>query len=98
MTNQICGDRNTSIILFTDLQNCKTIIGFAGSEAKLAWLKEIGYTHAFNYKTCNLGDVLKKAAPEGANVYIDLVSIPAIMTNKFYGRYDRIGVVRTRGH
>jgi len=54
------------------IKNCTTI-GFAGTEAKVAWLKELGYTHAFNYKTCNLGEVLTAAAPNGANVYIDHV-------------------------
>ena len=54
-------------------QNCN-VIGFAGSEAKVAWLKELGFTHAFNYKTCDLNERLKTAAPDGANVYIDLVS------------------------
>merc|ERR1711976_40573 len=54
------------------IKNCTTI-GFAGSEAKVEWLKELGYTHAFNYKTCNLGEVLKTAAPGGANIYIDHV-------------------------
>ena len=87
VTNHIHRNINApSLILLTDLQNCTTI-GFAGSEAKVAWLKELGYTHAFNYKTCNLGEVLKTAAPEGANVYIDHVSVPSIITIKFHGLF-----------
>ena len=41
VTNHIHLNINTlPLILFTDLQNCTTI-GFAGSEAKVAWLKEV---------------------------------------------------------
>ena len=90
MTNHIHRNINAPpLILLTDLQNCTTI-GFAGSEAKVAWLKELGYTHAFNYKTCNLGEVLKTAAPEGANVYIDHVSVPSIITIKFHGLFFHV--------
>ena len=27
-----------------------TVIGYAGSDEKVAWLKELGFDHAFNYK------------------------------------------------
>ena len=34
------------------LRGCR-VIGFAGSDAKCAWLKEIGFDEAFNYKKVN---------------------------------------------
>lgn len=48
-----------------------TVIGLAGSDEKCEWLKSIGFDYAINYKTANVSDELKQAAPEG----IDCVSI-----------------------
>lgn len=50
-----------------------TVIGFAGSDEKVSWLKEIGFDHAYNYKTCDLSDSLKESAPAGVDVYFDNV-------------------------
>ena len=52
-----------------------TVIGFAGSAAKVAFLKEeLGFDFAFNYKTC--GDIeaaIRSAAPDGVDCYFDNV-------------------------
>ena len=55
------------------LQGCK-VIGYAGTDAKVKWLKELGFDFAFNYKKVNLSQSLKEAAPEGVDVYYDNVS------------------------
>ena len=31
------------------IKGCK-VIGYAGSDDKVEWLKELGFDHAFNYK------------------------------------------------
>ncbi len=51
------------------------MIGYAGSDAKVAWLKEIGFDYAFNYKQCDLEETLSQAAPEGIDCYLDNVRI-----------------------
>merc|ERR1711892_344323 len=51
---------------------CK-VVGFAGTEEKCAWLKDIGYDHVFNYKTTGVAGALKEAAPEGVDCYFDNV-------------------------
>ncbi|XP_033645603.1 prostaglandin reductase 1-like [Asterias rubens] len=51
---------------------CK-VIGYAGSDAKVAWLKELGFDEAFNYKTVDLDATLKSAAPNGVDCYFDNV-------------------------
>jgi len=51
---------------------CK-VIGYTGSDAKVKWLKEIGFDHAFNYKTVDWEKSLKEAAPEGVDCYFDNV-------------------------
>ena len=51
------------------------MIGYAGTDAKVKWLKEeLGFDFAFNYKKVNLSESLKEAAPEGVDVYYDNVS------------------------
>jgi prostaglandin reductase 1 len=50
------------------------VIGFAGSDDKVQWLKnEIGFDEAFNYKTINVNTALKQAAPNGVDCYFDNV-------------------------
>nr|CAD7397144.1 unnamed protein product [Timema cristinae] len=52
---------------------CK-VIGFAGSDEKVKWLKEeLGFDEAFNYKTKQVSEALKEAAPEGVDCYFDNV-------------------------
>ena len=40
------------------LKGCK-VIGFAGTEDKVKWLKQIGFDHAYNYKKTTVEDALK---------------------------------------
>lgn len=55
------------------IQGC-TVIGLAGSDAKCAYLKEIGFDTAINYKTAgDLTAAFKAAAPKGVDVYFDNV-------------------------
>ena len=54
------------------IQGCK-VVGYAGSDAKVSWLKELGFDHAFNYKTQDLDQTLSQAAPSGVDIYYDNV-------------------------
>ncbi|KAJ2791936.1 hypothetical protein GGI18_000776 [Coemansia linderi] len=50
------------------------VVGVAGSDDKIEYLKSIGADAAFNYKTCgSLEDAIKRAAPEGIDIYFDCV-------------------------
>ncbi|XP_034020773.1 prostaglandin reductase 1-like [Thalassophryne amazonica] len=52
---------------------CK-VVGSAGSDAKVAFLNELGFDKIFNYKTVgSLEEVLKEASPEGYDAYFDNV-------------------------
>lgn len=55
------------------IAGCK-VIGFAGADDKVDWLREIGADHAFNYKKVKVGEALRQAAPEKINCYFDNVS------------------------
>lgn len=55
---------------------CK-VIGFAGSDDKVEWLKkELGFDVAINYKkVTDLDAVFKEHAPNGIDCYFDNVTI-----------------------
>ena len=49
--------------------------GFAGSDAKVDYLKSIGFDAAYNYKTIeSLDATLKEACPNGIDMFFDNVS------------------------
>ena len=50
------------------------MIAFAGSQAKVDFLKSLGIESAHNYKTEELSEVLGKEAPNGVNCYFDNVN------------------------
>jgi NADPH-dependent curcumin reductase CurA len=50
-----------------------TVIGSAGSDEKVARLKELGFDEAFNYKTDPPMKALARLAPDGIEVYFDNV-------------------------
>ncbi len=55
------------------LRGCK-VVASAGADAKLAWLKSVGVDEVVNYKTSgNLLDAVRKAAPQGIDIYFDNV-------------------------
>nr|CAD7417017.1 unnamed protein product [Timema poppensis] len=53
------------------IKGCK-VIGFAGSDEKVKWIKEdLGFDAAFNYKTKDVTEALKESAPDGVDCYFD---------------------------
>jgi len=51
------------------------IIGYAGSDEKVAYLKEIGFDEAVNYKKIkSLSDSLQQTCPKGIDMFFDNVS------------------------
>ena len=60
------------------LQGCR-VIGCAGTDDKVKWLKEdLKLDFAFNYKTDDLDKTLYEVAPDGIDVYYDNVGITVI--------------------
>lgn len=55
------------------IKGCK-VIGVAGSDDKVEWLKSLGFDHVINYKTEDVNASLSKYAPEGVDCYFDNVS------------------------
>merc|ERR1719251_130477 len=54
------------------IKGCR-VIGYAGTDDKCAWLKQIGFDEAFNYKKVGVVESLAKAAPKGVDCYFDNV-------------------------
>ncbi|SDX68735.1 NADP-dependent oxidoreductase [Hymenobacter psychrophilus] len=69
------------------------VIGTAGSDEKVAYLKELGFDEAINYKTADLPAALAAAAPNGVDCYFDNVGGP--ITDAVYdllNKHARIAV------
>ncbi|XP_023654133.2 prostaglandin reductase 1 [Paramormyrops kingsleyae] len=55
------------------IKGCR-VVGCAGSDAKVAYLKELGFDQAFNYKTVgSLEEALREASAEGYDCYFENV-------------------------
>lgn len=56
------------------IKGCR-VVGCAGSDEKLQFLKEIGFDGVFNYKTIkNLKETLKELCPNGIDCFFENVS------------------------
>lgn len=75
-----------------------TVLGFAGTDDKLQWMKnDLGFDHVFNYKTVDLNETFKKYAPNGIDCYFDNVGgdfTYQVMRNmKLFGRIALCGAI-----
>ena len=65
------------------------VIGCAGSTEKVAWLRELGFDHAFHYREQPVRKALAEAAPNGIDIYFDNVAGDSLEA--------AIGALRTHG-
>jgi len=80
------------------LKGCH-VVGCAGTEAKLEYLRELGFDDVFNYKTADLDKTLKELCPKGIDCFFDNVGgkmfdITLGHMNK-YGRISLCGAIST---
>lgn len=99
MVNAAAGAVGSVVGQIAKLKGCK-VVGAAGSDEKLAYLKKLGYDVAFNYKTVeSLEETLKKASPDGYDCYFDNVggefSNIVIPQMKKFGRIAICGAIST---
>ena len=73
------------------------MIGSAGSDEKVRWLREIGFDAAFNYRARSVVEQLREAAPDGIDVYFDNVGADhldaALVRLNAHGRVAMSGAV-----
>lgn len=99
MVNAAAGAVGSVVGQIAKLKGCK-VVGAAGSDEKIAYLKKIGFDVAFNYKTVeSLEETLKKASPDGYDCYFDNVggefSNVVIPQMKTFGRIAICGAIST---
>ena len=58
------------------------VIGTAGSDEKVAYLKQLGFDEAINYKTADVAQALAAAAPNGVDCYFD--NVGGVITDAVY--------------
>jgi NADPH-dependent curcumin reductase CurA len=79
------------------LRGAARVVGSAGSEAKVAWLRELGFDAAFDYHQRPVRQRLKEAAPDGIDVYFDNVGgeqlEAAIAALNVFGRVALCGAI-----
>lgn len=77
LVNAAAGAVGTVVGQIAKIKGCK-VVGSAGSDAKVAYLKELGFDVAFNYKTvASLEEALKEASPEGYDCFFENVGGPS---------------------
>lgn len=65
LVNAAAGAVGSVVGQIAKIKGCK-VVGSTGSDAKVVFLKELGFDEAFNYKTVgSLEEALRKASPEG---------------------------------
>ena len=63
MVNAVAGAVGTTVGQIGKIKGLR-VVGFAGSDEKVAYLKSLGFDTAYNYKTISsLTDVLKEGCP-----------------------------------
>ncbi|XP_062938410.1 prostaglandin reductase 1 [Cynocephalus volans] len=102
MVNAAAGAVGSVVGQIAKLKGCK-VVGAAGSDEKVAYLKKIGFDVAFNYKTvASLEETLKKASPDGYDCYFDNVggefSNTVILQMKKFGRIAICGAISVYNH
>lgn len=74
LVNAAAGAVGSVVGQIAKIKGCK-VVGSAGSDAKVAFLKELGFDEAFNYKTVDsLEEALRMASPDGFDCFFENVS------------------------
>ncbi|NXM36363.1 PTGR1 reductase, partial [Oxyruncus cristatus] len=97
LVNAAAGAVGSVVGQLAKIGGCK-VVGCAGSDDKVAYLKKIGFDEAFNYKTIkSLDEALRKASPDGYDCFFDNVggefASIAINHMKKYGRIAICGAI-----
>lgn len=97
LVNAAAGAVGSVVGQIAKIKGCK-VVGSAGTDAKVAFLKELGFDAAFNYKTISsLEETLKKASPDGYDCYFENVGGPfsciALTHMKPFGRIAVCGSI-----
>ncbi|XP_004458561.1 prostaglandin reductase 1 [Dasypus novemcinctus] len=95
MVNAAAGAVGSIVGQIAKLKGCK-VVGAAGSDEKVAYIKKLGFDVAFNYKTVeSLGETLKKASPNGYDCYFD--NVGGEFSNTVISQMNKFGRIAVCG-
>lgn len=99
LVNAAAGAVGSMVGQIAKIKGCK-VVGSAGSDAKVAFIKELGFDEAFNYKTVgSLEEAVKTASPDGYDCFFENVGGPfstvAMQQMKNFGRIAVCGAIST---
>ncbi|XP_020831875.1 prostaglandin reductase 1 [Phascolarctos cinereus] len=95
MVNAAAGAVGSVVGQIAKIKGCK-VVGSAGSDEKVAFLKKVGFDVAFNYKTVgSLEETLKKASPDGYDCYFD--NVGGTFTNAVIPQMKKFGKIAICG-
>ncbi|XP_006805598.1 prostaglandin reductase 1-like [Neolamprologus brichardi] len=99
LVNAAAGAVGSVVGQIAKIKGCK-VVGSAGSDAKVVYLKELGFDEVFNYKTVgSLEEALRKASPEGYDCFFENVGGPSsdvvLQQMKKFGRIAVCGSIST---
>lgn len=97
LVNAAAGAVGSAVGQIGKIKGCK-VVGCAGSDDKVKYLKDIGFDEVFNYKTVgSLEEGLKKAATEGYDCFFDNVGgefcSTAMLQMREFGRIAVCGAI-----
>ena len=72
--NSAAGAVGSAVGQIAKIKGCR-VVGSAGSDQKVQYLKELGFDDAFNYKTSSMDEALKRTCPDGIDCFFDNVSM-----------------------
>jgi len=79
------------------LKGAARVIGSAGTDEKVQWLRDAGFDAAFNYRSAPVLEQLRDAAPGGIDVYFDNVGADhldaALVALSTHGRVAMCGAI-----
>ncbi|KAF5881150.1 prostaglandin reductase 1, partial [Clarias magur] len=99
LVNAAAGAVGSVVGQIAKIKGCR-VVGCAGSDEKVSYLKGLGFDSAFNYKTVSsLKDTLLEAAPQGYDCFFDNVggefSSVALSQMRPFGRIAVCGSIAT---
>ncbi|XP_039901017.1 prostaglandin reductase 1-like [Simochromis diagramma] len=99
LVNAAAGAVGSVVGQIAKIKGCK-VVGSTGSDAKVVYLKQLGFDEAFNYKTVgSLEEALRKASPEGYDCFFENVggssSFIVLQQMKNFGRIAVCGSIST---
>jgi len=92
--NAAAGATGSTVGQIAKIKDCR-VVGCAGSDDKVKYLKELGFDGAFNYKTADMAASLKELCPKGIDCFFD--NVGGTMFDTVMTQMNRLGRISLCG-